>query len=301
MTKDCERWQARIQDRLDGTISPAEDAALEAHLAVCPECRALYDVLAALPELMAEDAAEPPAALADGVMSRIYAWEETQAGDAAPDPVNINAARTARKTGGRAWGRLAVAACLVLVIGGGVLAGKGLFASKAAASGSITLESAQEAPAPWPEAAPVMDGITEDNAAEAAPEEEHLMAAEEPATDGAVPEEAAEGETADAAMDTAPAAAAPAAARRAPSTWEDPDLVPAGREEDFQALIQAAPWPEGVAAEDLIPAAAVEYNGIIYEFLTDEGETLLFWRDAAESVDPIPSPAAPAALWDILG
>ena len=45
--------------------------------------------------------------------------------------------------------------------------------------------------------------------------------------------------------------------------------------------------------------AYVEYRGVIYEFSSDG--TYLYWRDAAEGAEPNLSPAAPDALWDILG
>ena len=92
-----------------------------------------------------------------------------------------------------------------------------------------------------------------------------------------------------------------AAARGAEYTWENPAQVPEGREEDFQALIGAADMPEGLVEEDFQLFAAVEFHGVIYEFLQDETGTAMLWRDAAESAYPVPIAGTPADLWDIIG
>ena len=84
-------------------------------------------------------------------------------------------------------------------------------------------------------------------------------------------------------------------------TWEDPAQVPEGREEDFKALLGAADMPAGLTEEDFQLFTAVEFHGVIYEFLQDETETAMLWRDAAESTYALPSPGTPAELWDIIG
>ena len=51
---------------------------------------------------------------------------------------------------------------------------------------------------------------------------------------------------------------------------------------------------------DLTTACYVEYNGVIYEFLTDDGGTALYWQDAAESVEPLRSPGSVDDLWAVI-
>ena len=68
----CETYREQIDALVDGTLGPADRAALEAHLVVCPECRELADDLRAirrtaqgLPEL------SPPARTWAGIAAKL--------------------------------------------------------------------------------------------------------------------------------------------------------------------------------------------------------------------------------------
>ncbi len=61
MEKNCEKFERLISDRLDGEISPADESALESHLARCENCRSyeasailLRERLRSLPDLADE-------------------------------------------------------------------------------------------------------------------------------------------------------------------------------------------------------------------------------------------------------
>ena len=41
----CEKVRGRLSESIDGQLSPAEEAALESHLAACPACRAFAEEL----------------------------------------------------------------------------------------------------------------------------------------------------------------------------------------------------------------------------------------------------------------
>ena len=73
----CETMEVWLSLRLDGMLEPEEEQELEAHLAVCPRCRALAEELEAVhtafPQL--EDCPAPEG-FARGVMERIDALEE---------------------------------------------------------------------------------------------------------------------------------------------------------------------------------------------------------------------------------
>ena len=308
MSQRCEYYQELISACLDRELSEAEASALRSHLRTCAECRALMASFASLSELMDMDAAEPPAALAEGVMERIRAWEQSRTEqpertESVPGPVPISRARGARKTS-RLRTSLVAAACAVLVLGGawyGLNHAGGGSASRLQEE-SVTLEAPMTESAPFEEAeeqeeAPPAGGVF------AAAAEDGM-----PATGNGRPEPAERPQEVeeDAAFEAGTAErrfqeSGVTAAGSAPQyTWQSPALVPAGREAEFSALIAAAPWPDGVSAEELQVIAAVEYRGIIYEFLTPEDGDILFWKDAAESVDPIPASGTPDTLWSII-
>lgn len=93
----CDKYLDLISARLDGPLSPEDEAQLTAHLNTCPQCRAIADDLAHIHSAMSGAAAVPPAELAQGVMK------------------SIRAQRTTRK---RTWRQLgALAACFVLCVG----------------------------------------------------------------------------------------------------------------------------------------------------------------------------------------
>ena len=72
---DCEHAAELISAQLDGELTPAETAMLEAHLEQCPPCRALRRDFQALHQVLLESAAqwqaEPPADLTQRVLERV--------------------------------------------------------------------------------------------------------------------------------------------------------------------------------------------------------------------------------------
>lgn len=100
----CERYETLISAMLDGELTPEERSELQAHLAECPDCAAMYAAFAEVSEaLKAETEAEPlPAALHENIMARVRVAEK------------------AKKTHGtimRLRPILAAAACVVVLAG----------------------------------------------------------------------------------------------------------------------------------------------------------------------------------------
>lgn len=284
MNRDCGYYERLMGRMADGRLSAAEARALETHLRACPECERLYGAYAAQ-TLLREDTAEAPEALARDVMARI------RAGESGPVPV------PAERRHARRWVSLAAAACLALIIAGTALAAlRGRLSVGTDMTEAVYEAAARDAA---PAEAP-MEGY--DNGADGVPfADEAESAAEEPAAGeaamAAIPESA---EKADAVYGAAEEANDEAAGRAAVSAAEAataPSYVPAGREADFEALITGG-GPAEADGETLRVLAAVEYDGVLYEFLTDESETALFWRKPGGELTC--SPGAPADLRDIL-
>lgn len=97
-----EQMQERISLLLDGALSPAEETALRAHLAECPDCAAFYEAFSALSSFVGGDLEEPPETLRANVMAKLRRDEIRR--------------RSARGPA-RGWiGFAAVAAVLALVV-----------------------------------------------------------------------------------------------------------------------------------------------------------------------------------------
>ncbi len=71
--KDCEYYREKISCLIDGELSPEETAGLEAHIAGCPECRALYEAFTAVSAALSEGMEEPPEHIAPSVMQEVRA------------------------------------------------------------------------------------------------------------------------------------------------------------------------------------------------------------------------------------
>lgn len=97
---DCAYYEELLSARLDGPLSPEEQAALDAHLAACPHCRSYAETLRALHEALPAMAQEPPAHLLGQIM------DEVQKTAPAPKPKKFP----------RRWGGLACAAILALIL-----------------------------------------------------------------------------------------------------------------------------------------------------------------------------------------
>ena len=101
---DCAYYEELLSARLDGPLSPEEQAALNTHLVSCPHCRDYAQQLQALPLSLLTAAAEPP----DHLVGQIMA--EVKAASPAAKPKKLS----------RRWAGLVCAALLALVILNGV-------------------------------------------------------------------------------------------------------------------------------------------------------------------------------------
>lgn len=96
-----------LSARLDGALTPGEESRLDAHLAQCPDCKALYDQLWVTAKAVKGLPPEtPPADLTDRIMAAV----------AADNVIPITAAKKARQPW-RRW--LATAAVITLIVAGG--------------------------------------------------------------------------------------------------------------------------------------------------------------------------------------
>lgn len=285
MSANCEYFEGLMSRMLDGDLHPAETDALREHIRGCKSCRTLCAAFSGMTLSLRDDLVEPPVSAADTVMSRIRAYEAEKALET--DPPAPETPTLPRRTEKKAsaprrprWVPTAVAACLVLVMGAGALTLRG---GKTASEAAIQNESAMFSRAGEAQ----VYGASE--AMEAAPEEAE--------SDGTVVMVAAD--TAVAVADTETDAGTnddPAAADLSGYTLSAPATVPAGRESDFEALLSDA-GTMGTGPFQVI--CYVEYRGVIYEFMTDESQSLLLWRDAAEGF-PAQSRSDFSALTDIL-
>lgn len=143
---DCDQALELISARLDGALSPQEEALLEEHLRSCPDCRALLADFQAIHQAMPEPV-EPPPELAEAIMAQVRRQKVT---DLPPR----------RKIRWRAWASLAAVLAVVLVgggafrmglfggMGGGSNGASGGAAPAAAAPVSAGQEAAQDIQAP---------------------------------------------------------------------------------------------------------------------------------------------------------
>jgi hypothetical protein len=286
MSSNCEYYQHLISQMLDQDLMDAETEALRAHIRTCRDCRALCAAFSSMTLSLRQDMAEPPEELSQGVMERIYAYEAQQQtapepGDVpTPNPNTIDALSPRGRAILRRWPTYVAAACLVVLIGTGLL-----FSSRfRAGSASDT--------AAMPETA----------MARAMDEAETAVVTEETWEEAAQEEVMEDGAAEDAGSGISSASTADQSVRsdQADSiyTLQNPATVPAGREDDFQALLTDAGWPEGEPDTSWHCLMAAEYHGVVYEFLTDDQEQYLLWHDAAEGLYTH-SAASVADLWDI--
>lgn len=96
----CERYEADLSALLDGELDAAKEEELRAHMAVCPECTALYEAFS----LLHTDVQEPPADLTARIMNAVRSESDSSI---TPMPK--------KKQPWGAW--LAAAACFVVIIG----------------------------------------------------------------------------------------------------------------------------------------------------------------------------------------
>lgn len=70
--KTCEDYIADMNLSIDGLLTPEEEQALQAHLAVCPKCRSLYQSYRDIQEAIDEAEVEPPKGLTHSIMTQIH-------------------------------------------------------------------------------------------------------------------------------------------------------------------------------------------------------------------------------------
>ena len=124
----CEEAMALMSAKLDGALTPEQDAQLTAHLAACPDCANLMETLRGLDSQVAELREPAPQGLKKGVLYRI----DQATGKAKPS-------RRGWFGPGTAIG--AVAAVLVLLVGLGVVPLGDMKANSPAEGASQALDS----------------------------------------------------------------------------------------------------------------------------------------------------------------
>lgn len=273
----CERYEEMIWALLDGDLAPEQEAALRAHMDGCPDCRALYEAAAAAAGVLREDLAEPPAALAEGVMARVAAYE-AERGE--PRPV-----RPVKRL--RRWLPVAAAACLAVVIVGVALPRLKMGSARSGAAADTAApqaapyamdEDGGEAAArseDMPETVSLTEGMM-DAVVESAEAEENF------ASDG---EGALSGSAADDAAPMEPAAGA------AGYTLCDSDGNTVAVISDREALAGLLRG-ETIAAgpEDFAPLYALTLDGTAYVLADDGAGGLVWWIEGDDAVTLSPAP-----------
>ncbi len=102
----CEKIQEMISSMLDNELNNEERAKVEEHIALCPECAAMYEDFSALSISLKEEFSAVPAALHENIMSGVKAKR-----------------KKAKIIPLRSY--LSAAACLVLVVGAVLAVGNG--------------------------------------------------------------------------------------------------------------------------------------------------------------------------------
>ena len=110
---NCEYFQGLISRLLDDDLTAAEQAAVQEHIRLCPDCAQVYDAFCQMRAAIGGDAmVEPPPALARGVMDRVAAHSH---------PAPVPAAAPDHRL--RSWKKLAAAACFVALVAAGAVTG----------------------------------------------------------------------------------------------------------------------------------------------------------------------------------
>ena len=117
---DCERYWALMSAALDDDLTPSDRAALDAHLAACPDCRAMWAQLCGMDDALRAPIA-PPAGLTDRVMAAVDTTEQDIPFTNLPQNRDVH---TADRAALKAWRKpvttvAALAACCLLVLGVG--------------------------------------------------------------------------------------------------------------------------------------------------------------------------------------
>ncbi len=273
----CERYEELICALAGGDLAPDREAELRAHMAGCEDCRRLYEAVMAASQVLREDMAEPPAALAEGVMARVAAYEAERA-EARP-------VRPVKKL--RRWMPLAAAACLAVVIAGAAL--PRLMGRKGASGAAADAAAPEAAPyvmesdggeaaarsADMPETVSLTEGMMDAVAEEPAEAEEDFASDEDGALSGAANAEAAPVEPAAGAVGY---------------TLCDPDgnaVAVISDREALDGLLRGeviAAGPEGFA-----PMYTLTLDGVRYVLAADGEDGLVWWTEADGTVTRSPA------------
>ncbi len=274
----CERYEQMIWALLDGDLAPEREAELRAHLEQCPDCRGLYEAAAAAAQVLREDLAEPPAALAEGVMARVAAYEAERG-----EPRPVQPVKRLRR-----WLPVAAAACLAVVIAGVALprlkmgsAGSGASADTAApqaASYVMDAEGSENArSADTPETVSLTEAM--DAVAEESAEAKEDFASDE---DGALSDCADAG--GEAPMESA------ATALGYPVYDADGQAVGAVTDrERLAALLEGGTAAAGTPA-DYAPLYTLILDGTAYVLADDGDGGLVWWIEGDDAVTLSPAP-----------
>ena len=135
---NCEAYQALLTTCLEEGFTPEAEEQLRRHEAQCPDCAALRASLEALPDSLASlETAVPP--MPEGLHQR---WTEALKGE---NNGMENREKTGRTRHGFGRGALAVAAALVLLIGGTVWARDSLPGRRTASPAAARTDAGQNA------------------------------------------------------------------------------------------------------------------------------------------------------------
>ena len=99
---DCTKYIELMSAALDGECTAAERRELDAHLAVCPECAALFEILSANAKAARELDCEVPAGLKERILNNLPRQEQPK--------------KQGKVIHWKRWIPVAAAACLVLVV-----------------------------------------------------------------------------------------------------------------------------------------------------------------------------------------
>ena len=121
---ECDKYIELMSAALDGRCTAEERNELDSHLAVCPDCAQLFELLSRNTQATRELDCEVPAGLKDRIMSALPAQEK---------PV-----REKKVINWKRWAPVAAAACVVLVVALVPMTGRGGSSGAAANSSSTT-------------------------------------------------------------------------------------------------------------------------------------------------------------------